>query len=173
METDKIIDPVGSHSTGITTDPNRLTEVKQQISSLNPQYMRAFWLGTLLVIVPLLASIGIVYWWETHCRDWPFYAVVISAIAMLAGFVFVAKSGSINKRLGKCEADLRFLLDLDVALKMAEQLPRYVQKEPKTTIRENQGTPTAKETEKAPDYMFPRQQAQRQILETILSRHAK
>lgn len=171
MDTKTIMDSSGSNSPGLTIDATRTEDIKTQISDLKPQYLQTLWAGASLLAVSLLVSLGLIFWCEDDCRDWPYLVLGLSAIATLTGLVLIAQSGSVNKRLGRWESDLRFLSDLGMALQMSEQLPMYVQKEPETIIKENQGTSTAKETKKAPDYVFPKQQMKRQIIEAILSRH--
>jgi hypothetical protein len=147
-------------------------KIETSISELKPKHRQTFWSGLVLVGSSLIISVIFVYfnWCEDDCWDWQYFVLGMLVIAMLSGLMLIGQSSSLTKRLGLLEADVRFLHDLEIALKIAERLPTYIQKEPRTIIRENQGTPTAKEIEKTPDYSFPRQRTQQQIAEGVMSR---
>lgn len=156
-------------------DTIKATEIESRISRLRPLQRQTFWAGLILVTSPLVASLIFVFvkWCEEDCWDWQYVVLAVLATAMVAGLVLITQSGAVNKRLARWEEELRFLHDLKMALEISEQLPAYIQKEPKTIIRENQGTPNAKETEKAADFVFPRQRTQQQIVESLMGRMPK
>ncbi len=185
--------------------------LQPQINASKAEARNSLRWGAFIIILTLLTSIGIavVSKRDTHaigtsvnaicCNgqvvqsqginplyDYSIYGfIVISLTGLGLGWVLVKHYVATSKKVISLNDQRQLLNELRATWEMSKGLADWVEKEPKSTVRDKKVTSKTedsknssqveegKSTTKGKEYSYPRQLAQQQIIETLLSRISK